>query len=73
MGGRGLVFRGNDIDHDSCDSLFGDAIEMAKACQPLELLEIDASRAYECLGAIIGEAVEEDIINEVFARFCLGK
>ncbi len=51
----------------------GDAIEAAKACQPLELLEIDASRAYECLGEIIGEAVEEDIINEVFARFCLGK
>lgn len=58
---------------EEADSSLADAIEMAKACQPLELLEIDASRAYECLGAIIGEAVEEDIINEVFARFCLGK
>lgn len=50
-----------------------DAIEMAKACQPLEFLEIDVNRAYECLGSIIGEAVEDDIINEVFSRFCLGK
>lgn len=58
---------------EEADSSLADAIEMAKACQPLELLEIDASRAYECLGAIIGEAVEEDIINEVFERFCLGK
>lgn len=58
---------------EEADAALGDAIEMAKACQPLELLEIDASRAYECLGAIIGEAVEEDIINEVFERFCLGK
>lgn len=58
---------------EEADSSLADAIEMAKSCQPLELLEIDASRAYECLGAIIGEAVEEDIINEVFARFCLGK
>lgn len=58
---------------EEADTALGDAIEMAKACQPLELLEIDTSRAYECLGAIIGEAVEEDIINEVFARFCLGK
>ena len=58
---------------EEADTSLGDAIEMAKACQPLELLEIDASRAYECLGAIIGEAVEEDIINEVFERFCLGK
>ena len=58
---------------EEAETTLGDAIEMAKACQPLELLEIDASRAYECLGAIIGEAVEEDIIKEVFARFCLGK
>ena len=42
---------------EEADTSLGDAIEMAKACQPLELLEIDASRAYECLGAIIGEAV----------------
>ena len=58
---------------EEAETSLSDAIEMAKACQPLELLEIDASRAYECLGAIIGEAVEEDIINEVFKRFCLGK
>lgn len=50
-----------------------DAIEMAAACQPLEFLEIDVNRAYECLGLIIGEEVEDDIINEVFSRFCLGK
>ena len=58
---------------EEAGSFLDDAIEMAKASQPFELLEIDASRAYECLGAIVGEAVEEDIINEVFARFCLGK
>lgn len=51
----------------------GDAIEMAKQHQPLEFLEIDVNRTYECLGSIIGEAVEDDIINEVFSRFCLGK
>ncbi len=50
-----------------------DAIEGAEERQPLELIEIDANAAYESLGMIIGEAVEEDIINEVFARFCLGK
>lgn len=50
-----------------------DAIAGAEERQPLELIEIDANAAYESLGMIIGEAVEEDIINEVFARFCLGK
>lgn len=31
---------------EEADSSLADAIEMAKSCQPLELLEIDASRAY---------------------------
>ena len=51
----------------------GDAVVMAETGEALELLEIDVNRAYELLGEIIGEAVSEDIINEVFARFCLGK
>ena len=51
----------------------GDAVVMAETGEALELLEIDVNRAYELLGEIIGEAVSEDIISEVFARFCLGK
>ena len=35
--------------------------------------EIDVKNAYENLGEIIGETVSDDIIDEVFARFCLGK
>ena len=50
-----------------------DAISMAEIRQPLEFLEIDVNRAYELLGEIIGETVSGDVINEVFARFCLGK
>lgn len=50
-----------------------DAIGMAEQMQPLEFLEIDVNHAYELLGEIIGEAVGDDIIEEVFARFCLGK
>lgn len=51
----------------------GDAISMAEAGEALELLEIDVNHAYESLGLIIGEEVGDDIINEVFRRFCLGK
>ena len=28
---------------------------------------------YEKLGLIVGESVEEDLINEIFSRFCTGK
>ena len=50
-----------------------DAISMAEIRQPLEFIEIDVNLAYELLGEIIGETVSGDVINEVFARFCLGK
>ena len=50
-----------------------EALISSKDRQPFELIEIDVNEAWSCLGEITGEAVREDIINEVFARFCLGK
>jgi len=29
--------------------------------------------AYEELGKIIGEAVDDDLVNEIFSKFCMGK
>ncbi|MDO4481602.1 MAG: tRNA uridine-5-carboxymethylaminomethyl(34) synthesis GTPase MnmE [Bacillota bacterium] len=50
-----------------------EALISAKDKQPFELIEIDVNEAWTCLGEITGEAVREDIISEVFSRFCLGK
>jgi tRNA modification GTPase len=50
-----------------------DAASMTEMGEPLELIEIDVNQAYASLGLIIGEEVGDDIINEVFRRFCLGK
>lgn len=50
-----------------------DAINMVNMQEALEFIEIDVNSTYEALGEIIGETVQDDIINEVFARFCLGK
>lgn len=50
-----------------------DAIGLVEMGEPLELIEIDVNQAYSSLGLIIGEEVGDDIINEVFKRFCLGK
>ncbi|MBQ9911353.1 MAG: tRNA uridine-5-carboxymethylaminomethyl(34) synthesis GTPase MnmE [Lachnospiraceae bacterium] len=38
-----------------------------------DLINIDLTDAYASLGKIIGEEVGEDVINEVFAKFCMGK
>ncbi len=57
---------------DAYDSL-NDGLSMVKLGEPLEFIEVDVNKAYQSLGEIIGETVADDIINEVFARFCLGK
>ena len=40
---------------------------------PEDFYSIDLMDAYEALGSITGEAVGEDLINEIFSRFCMGK
>lgn len=40
---------------------------------PEDFYSIDMIGAYEELGSIIGETVGEDLVNEIFSKFCLGK
>ena len=40
---------------------------------PEDFFSIDLMNAYEALGSIIGEAVGEDLVNEIFSKFCTGK
>ena len=40
---------------------------------PEDFYSIDLMNAYEELGRIIGEAVEDDLVNEIFRKFCMGK
>lgn len=40
---------------------------------PEDFYSIDLMNAYEVLGTMIGEAVEDDLANEIFSKFCMGK
>lgn len=40
---------------------------------PEDFYSIDLMNAYEVLGKIIGEAVSDDLVNEIFSKFCMGK
>lgn len=40
---------------------------------PEDFFSIDLINAYTSLGKIIGEALEEDLVNEIFDKFCMGK
>ena len=40
---------------------------------PEDFFSIDLMNTYEQLGTIIGESLEDDLVNEIFSRFCMGK
>jgi tRNA modification GTPase trmE len=40
---------------------------------PEDFYSIDMLNAYESLGIITGEALEDDLINKIFSKFCMGK
>lgn len=40
---------------------------------PEDFYSIDLMSAYTALGYIIGEEVEDDLVNEIFSKFCMGK
>ena len=40
---------------------------------PEDFYSIDLMDAYELLGSITGETIGEDLVNEIFSKFCMGK
>lgn len=50
-----------------------DAIETVRNNTPVDIISIYINQAMEDLGEITGVNVSENIINEIFAKFCLGK
>lgn len=50
--------------------LVKNSIEMGMA---EDFFSIDLMNAYESLGRIVGESVGEDLVNEIFSKFCVGK
>lgn len=50
-----------------------DALATTSAGMPPDFVVIDLRAAWEKLGEITGETVGDDIIDQIFARFCIGK
>ena len=48
-------------------------LDSLHAHMPEDFYSIDLMTAYEALGSILGESVDEDVINEIFHKFCVGK
>ncbi|ADC88607.1 MULTISPECIES: tRNA uridine-5-carboxymethylaminomethyl(34) synthesis GTPase MnmE [Staphylococcus] len=50
-----------------------DAIDAAESGVPMDMVQIDLTRTWEILGEIIGESASDELINQLFSQFCLGK
>lgn len=57
---------------ESMDSLM-QVRESIQNGMPEDFYSIDLMNAYKVLGEIIGETVEEDLVNKIFSEFCMGK
>ena len=49
------------------------AIGSIEAGMPEDFFTIDMMDAYTSLGSVIGEAIEDDLADEIFSKFCMGK
>lgn len=50
-----------------------EAIEATENGMPVDMVAFDLRRTWELLGEITGETVTEDLLDQIFSRFCLGK
>jgi len=50
-----------------------EALHAAEMMVPIDMIQIDIRNAWEQLGEIIGDAVGESLIDQIFSQFCLGK
>ncbi|HEN4132500.1 TPA: tRNA uridine-5-carboxymethylaminomethyl(34) synthesis GTPase MnmE [Staphylococcus aureus] len=50
-----------------------DAIDASESGVPMDMVQIDLTRTWEILGEIIGETASDELIDQLFSQFCLGK
>jgi tRNA modification GTPase len=64
--------RHKDLIDKAIESI-GHAIEAYESKMPIDCISIDIKDAAEHLAKITGESVSEDVMHEIFKRFCIGK
>ena len=58
---------------DQAYRAISDALEGIEIGTPIDIVQIDLTRTWELLGEIIGDTVQESLIDQLFSQFCLGK
>ena len=54
-------------------NIINECIENIKDEAPIDIIELELKECWNILGEIIGETYTDELIDEIFSRFCLGK
>ena len=57
----------------NCNQILDGILDNIDNVFPIDMLEIDIKEVWNLLGSIIGETYEEELLDNLFSRFCLGK
>ena len=70
------LFITNERQRYELNSALGSVLRVrdsVEANMPEDFFTVDLMDAYEALGRIVGESISEDLVEEIFAKFCMGK
>ncbi len=55
------------------DQALGDVLKGLDDGMPVDLVQIDMTRAWDLLGEITGDSYQDELLDQLFSQFCLGK
>ena len=58
---------------NNCISIINDIENSVKSGELVDMVEIDVKKLWETLSEITGEVSSDDLLDEIFSKFCLGK
>ncbi|MCI1974986.1 MAG: tRNA uridine-5-carboxymethylaminomethyl(34) synthesis GTPase MnmE [Limosilactobacillus sp.] len=58
--------------HQADDAL-GDVLKGIAEGMPVDLVQIDMTRCWDLLGEITGDSYQDELLDQLFSQFCLGK
>lgn len=58
---------------EQAELALSEVVSGIEAGMPVDLVQIDMTRAWDLLGEVIGDSVQDELITQLFSQFCLGK
>ena len=58
---------------DKSLNYINESIKEIKDGSPIDIVELNLKEAWNALGEVIGETYTDELLDELFSRFCLGK